>query len=248
MTDNDPQNTRDGSYAILADSIFGQTDEYVRADAAWTDAVEALSKTKALATNNEQSPIFARLEVHQGSSKKKLIRPVISNGTSSYEFEKGKPYELSLTYRFPRQRIEQGAKARAEISLGDSLRPSGNLPVNIDSHANSLLFLFGSRRYVEENSGTISILPVNEADQPNALMSDYVIQYRIRESTGFWLQTIGALLAFSLASAFIGIDLSKLSPFSVHALAGAAWPKLIAGLIQTGALYWVFRLFGKKLI
>jgi hypothetical protein len=248
LTNNNPENTGDGAYAILADSIFGQSDEYMTGDAAWTEAVENLSKTRALATNADQSPLFFRVDVHQRSTHNKLIRPIIQNEASMYEFEKDKNYELSLTYRFPRQRIEPAARAQAAISWGQSLRPPGTTSINVDSHANSLLLSFGSRRYVEENLGAISISPVNESGQPGLLMSDYVIQYRIRESTGFWFQTIGALLAFSLAGAFIGVDFSKLSPFSASALFTAAWPKLIAGVIQTGALYWVFRLFGKKLL
>jgi len=246
LTANDPENASDGSYAILAESIFRQADEYLKDDAAWTAAVEDLSKTRALSTNSEQSPIFIRIDVHQPSTDSKRIAPVLRDGASIYQLEKDKSHELSLTYRFPRQRTDQGARARVEIKLGDNLR--GQTSFSIDSHANSVLAPFSSKRYMEDSSGSITLSPVDESGQPSLLISDSSLRYEIRESTAFWLQMAGALLMFSLAGAFIGVDFSKLCPFSVQAFFSAAWPKLIAGLIQTAALFWVFRLIGKKVV
>lgn len=246
LTGNDPKNKRDGAYVIFADSIFGQAQEYLKDDEAWTAVVQDLSETPALSTNAEQSPVFMKADVRSTDSKR--VAPVIHDGKSIYKLEKDKYYELLLTYQFPRQHAEPEARARAEIRLGDNLRALGQPSISIDSHKNSVPVPFIIKRYMEDSSGSISISPVDEPGQPKLLISQSTLPYEIRESTAFWLKMGGALLMFSLAGAFIGVDFSKLSPFSVPALFSAAWPKLIAVFIQTAALFWVFRLIGKKVV
>jgi len=132
--------------------------------------------------------------------------------------------------------------------LPDNLKALGDTSISIDSHANSVFVPFSSKRYIEDNRGSVAMAPVDENGQPRLVISDSRIQFRIKDSAGFWVQTAVALLLFSLAGAFIGIDFSKLCPFSLHALFDTAWPKLIAGIIQTGSLFWVFRLVGKKVV
>jgi hypothetical protein len=248
LTGDDPQTSDDGAYAILGESIFDHTEDFSRGDSAWSSTVQALSETRALSPNQEQSPVFIKVDLHQRSNGTKRVAPALREDGSIFELEKDKSYELSFTYRFPEQRIDPGAKARADIKLGENLRLHGHPSINIDSHANSVLTPFSSKRYLEDISGSITLFPVDEPDRPVLLMSDYSLRYEIRESTGFWLKTGAALLMFSFSGAFIGVDFSKLSPFSLGALLTALWPKLVAGVIQTLALFWVFRLIGKKIV
>jgi hypothetical protein len=248
LTDNNPENTSDGSYAILTESLFGRTEEYLKDDEAWTVAVEALSKTRALSTTSEQSPVFTRASIHPIASANKPETPTVLQGTAIYELKRDRPYEFLLTYRFPRQRVDQTAKARAEVRLGDNARVLGQAEIIIDSHANSVPVRFQCKRYAEEGSGAISLAAVDDQGQPKILVSDSSLQYEFRESTLFWAKAVTALFVFTLAGAFIGIDLSKLSPFSVHTLFTAAWPKFTAGVVQTAALFWIFRLIGSKLV
>jgi hypothetical protein len=245
LTDANPESTRDGFYAILGESIFGQNDECFQDDRAWSEAVESLSKTRGFISNNSQSPVFTRVDVQERSSGQR-INALVQSSSSKCRFEKDKAYQLSVTYRFPRQRQDQTAHARAEVQLGDNLKPLAGTTIQIDSHANSVLVPFRCKRYAEEDSGNILFAPVNEHGKPELVISGQSIEFQIHESLGFWVQAIMALLIFSLAAAFIGVDLSKLSSLSACAIWHAAWPKIIAGIFQTAALFWIFRLLGKK--
>jgi hypothetical protein len=241
-------NTHDGTYTILAGSVFGRAEEYMSGDEAWTTAVENLSQTRAFSGDPQQWSVFIRAGIRERSGNTKALVPHTRNGATIYGFEKAKTYNLALTYRFPRQRIEQGARARVSVVLTDNLKALGETSVSIDSHANSVLVPFTTKRYIEDSLGSLALAPVEEPGQPRLVISESAIQYRIGESSGFWLQTGIALLLFSLAGAFIGIDFSQLCPFSFHALFNIGWPKLTAGIVQTASLFWVFRLFGKKVV
>jgi hypothetical protein len=246
LTGGDPENTNDGAYAILADSIFGQVSECLWGDEAWAAAVENLSDMRAFATNAEQSPVFIKVDVFPQSRSPKRISPIIRDDASVYKLKRNKRYELSVTYRFPRQRLDQGAKARAEINLGDNIRLLGNTSIDIDSYTNSLLKPFISARETEDTSGSISLAALDGPSQPKLLMPDSSVFYNIGDSAAFWLQIVVAGLLFSVAGAFIGLDFSKIAPFSPQAVLTVGWPKLTAGVIQALALFWVFRVVGKK--
>jgi hypothetical protein len=216
LTAGNPENTNDGVYAISADSIFGQVNEYLWSDEAWAAAVENLSDARALGTNAEQSPVFMKVDVFPRSASPKRLPPVIRDDASIYVLKRGKPYELSVTYRFPRQRVDQAARGRAEINLGDNLRLVGNTSIGIDSYTNSVLIPFISARETEDASGSITLSALDDSNQPKLLMPDSSLLYNIGESTAFWLQIIVAGLLFSIAGAFIGLDFSKIAPLSVQ--------------------------------
>lgn len=153
LTGGDPESTNDGAYVIKCQSIFGQRDDYLSDDGAWTAAVRDLSGTRALASTPEQSPVFLRADIRQSATPGKRINPILRDNSARYELKKGNSCELLLTYRFPRQRTDQSARAQLEIKFGDNLRPLGNTLINIDSHANSIITPFSFKRSaLRENS------------------------------------------------------------------------------------------------
>lgn len=244
LTDNDPKNTRDGNYAIDADTIVGSVDSYQTGEDAWNSAVEQLSTVPSLATSDTQSPIFLRLDVYDRTARENVV-PESRDLATLLPLKKNFPYDLVVTYRYRRQRTDQTAKERIEVAFGDGLK--GQTSLTVDTHANSVPMSFSTKRYVEEARGYISFTAVRENGKPEVLITDRPLEYELAEAKGFWGQVIIALLLFSILSALIGIDLTKVQPLTMMALIHVAWPKILLGLFQTFVLFWLFRLIGKKL-
>jgi hypothetical protein len=70
----------------------------------------------------------------------------------------------------------------------------------------------------------------------------------LEESAGFWVQIILALVLYAIAGALIGVDFSKLNPFSWCAFAKAALPRIGLAGIQAAGLFWLFKRIGKKVL
>jgi hypothetical protein len=245
LTGGDPRNTRDGNYAIQGASIFGNSDQYQVGNPAWNSAVEALVHTQALSTTPQQAPVFLMVEI-QDQQKQRTAVPALESNASLYKLDKNKYYELMATYRFPRQRTEQTARGQLALAFGDSLK--GQATLSIDTHANSVTIPFIARRYAEEASGVLTIGPVPKPGEPEILLGNFELRYELGESTAFWLQITLALILFSLVGALIGIDFVKIQPLTAKTLMHEAWPKLVLGAFQTGVLFWLFRLIGKKIL
>ena len=214
-----------------------------RGDLAWNSAVEDLSHVRALDTSDKQASLFLKIEIHD-RRKQKLLVPTSRDLTTFYSLNKNTPFDLVLTYRYPRQRTDQTARGHLKIDFGEALK--GESGITIDTHANSLPIPFSTKRYVEEVSGALSISPVAEPG-PELLVCDRALQYELAEAGGFWVQITIALLLFSVVGALIGVDFTKLQPFTLRALLSAAWLKVVFGFLQTCILFWLFRLIGKKL-
>lgn len=242
-----PESTRDGAYALFGDDVFNSPHDYLVGDEAWTALCDELSKTRAFATTAEQSPLFLRVDVRPSGTCRR-IEPMLRRGISRYELAKGERYDIVTTYRFPRQRSDNSAQAELQLQFGDNLRSIGPSVIPIDSHTNSIPSAFISKRYIEDAAGSISLCAAPCDGGPKLLFAQAPLQYELGESARFWVKAACALVLFSIAAALIGVDFSTLSPLSFRRLVGALWPKLLFGALQSGALFWILRLIGKKVV
>lgn len=246
LTDGIPENQHDGYYAIQSDSIFGRFEDFKTKDDAWTNAVTALSSTKALRTDDEQWPIFLKVAIQNRKTAMSLI-PIVQNQTALFQLTKDEVYELVLTYRFPRQRADNTSQCRINVNLGENIRALGGNSLAVDSASNSAILSFTTRRYAEDNRGNIELEPPSQT-KPQILLPDAYIEYSLEEGAGFWAQIIVALAFYAIAGAMIGVDFSKLTPFSWCALAKAALPRIGLATIQALGLFWLFKRIGKKVL
>jgi len=246
LTEGNPEYQHDGYYAIESDSIFGRFEDFKTKDDAWTNAVTALSSTKALRTDDNQWPIFLKVGI-QSRKDTVSLTPTIQNQTALFQLTKDEVFELVLTYRFPQQRVDNTAQCRVDIKLGENIRALGGSSLTVDSASNSAIISLTTRRYAEDNRGNIELAGPSQT-KPLILIPDAPIEYLLEEGTGFWVQIIVALALYAIAGALIGVDFSKLSPFSWLALVKAALPRIGLAAIQAGGLFWLFKRIGKKVL
>jgi hypothetical protein len=247
LTNNDPENAHDGFYVIEHESIFVPPEGFRRGDSAWGDAVQQLSTARALTTNDSQAPVFLRLYVAETGKQHKLD-PHLKEGSALYQFTKNKSYDLVLTYRYPRQRVDHTSRTSFRLKVGDNFRPS-DIFVAVDSHANSVEDRFVTKRYIDDDAGSFRLEPKDvAAGEPELLLANSSLSYQIRESKAFWLQLTAALLLLSIVGALIGMDFSKIAPFTASNVFHTAKLKLLLSVLQSAILFWVFRMIGKKIL
>jgi hypothetical protein len=245
LTDNDPDNRRDGNYVIDGDSIFGHAADFIRGEEAWNANVDAFSGTRMLRTDETQSPIFLRVDIQRN---RKRLNPKLKNDSSVFSLAKKTPYDLVFTYRYPRQRIDATAVAEILVETGDNLILLGSSRLRVNTHANSVVVPFSSKKYPEETVGVVKVSPMTPGGPPSLMLTQSDVRYKFSEPAFFVVQIWCALLLYSLFTALLGVDFSKLDPITVKAVLAAAWPKALLGLPQAIALFWLFWLVGKKVL
>ena len=217
LTDGNPENTHDGYYAIQSESIFGRFNDFKAKDDAWTSAVTDLASTRALRTDDDQWPVFVKAAIQSRKDATSLM-PIIQNQISLFQLTKDEVFQLVLTYRFPKQWADNASQCRVDVKLGENIRALGGSSLMVDSASNSSLVSFTTRRYAEDNRGNIELEGPSQI-KPQILVPDAYLEYLLEEGTGFWVQIIVALVLYASAGALIGVDFSKLNPFSWCGLA-----------------------------
>jgi hypothetical protein len=246
LTEDNPEYLHDGYYVIESDSIFGRFEDFKTNEDAWTNAVTALSSTRALRTDDDQWPVFIKAGI-QSRKDTMPLAPIIQNQAPLFQLTKDKVFDLVLTYRFPQQRENNTSQCRVDIKLGDNIRALGGSSLMVDSASNSTIVSFTTRRYAEDNRGKIHLETTSQT-KPQILIPDADVEYLLEEGPGFWLQIISALALYAIAGAMIGVDFAKLSPFSWSAFSKAALPRFGFAAIQAVGLFWLFRRIGKKVL
>lgn len=248
LTGGNPEATADGNYAISANSIFEQRNDFFFGPEAWVAAVNGLSVTRAFRSIATDQVVFIRADVREKSSAQKSLTPKLENDSAVYDVIKGSNYELALTYRYPIQLTDQTKMAKLGIELDDSLRPLGSKTININSHANSEIFSFATKKFLEDNESAINF-SFSAFDTGVSLRGpEKSLRFKIKESKMFWVEVALALLALSVLSIFMGIDLSKTKPLTLGNFFSQHWPKVVGGVAQTFILFALFRLIGKKVL
>ena len=245
LTDNTPENTRDGHYVIESDTIFGQTEDFYQDNEAWKVAVDHLAETRALSTNEDQVSVFLKAQLRD-RKKQSFLKPDSSGNSHILGLVKDRAYELVLTYRFPKQQTDRTAQLRFDATIGDVLRAQGNTAVNVDSLSNSVVVPFTTKRYAEDNSGSIVLKSLEANSKPEIISPDASVEYVLEEGKSFWFQIFSFVLVYVLAGACLALDFSKLRPFMWATVGSALWPRLLFGVAQAASLFFLFRTVGKK--
>ena len=254
LTQNDPENTNDGYYIMESDDIFGKRGEFYEGDGAWKVAVDNLAKTRSFAATEGQYSVFIKaIFNNRGTDDNSFLMPKPRHGNPAFTFIKDKSYELVLTYRFPKQAEDNTAQVSLDLTMGDILRPLASTSFAIDSLSNSIVIPFSSKRNAEDNSGGIALRQstmsrAGEVSKCEVLLPDASIEYVLEDGTSFWVLVVLLLLTYSVASGFLGADLSKLHPFTWLGMVKELWPKFIIGIIQALSLFCLFRTIGKKVL
>lgn len=196
LTDNDPSTAHDGFYAIQSESIFGDANLFEAGDRAWLSAVDGLASTRAYRTDNEQSPVFTRVVIKEKASTVP-VTPHLRDGVGIFVLKKGRTYDLVISYKYPRQRIDQASRSVVKINCDPNLRLLGQSFLNIDSNSNSVALSFVSVRYLEDTSGSIGLAVADPAERPNILLTGASMSYEITEPVDFWVKILIALVALS---------------------------------------------------
>lgn len=230
--------TKDGRYAIVTDGFCTQKDAFHTGDVAWARAVDDLAGRQAFA-DPSTDPVFVKCAVVSG---KKTVSPRRVVDPGRFRFVPGREYSLEFAYRYPRQKGKTGGGTTIQIRSTDNLRWGDDQTLPVDSFANLVTRRITPKRYAEDLTGSLGLC------RPDArlVIPEATVGFVLRESIAAWVVIVVALLSFSIASALIGIDTSELKPPYLSDLLSNHWVKLAGAVLQTVALFVLFRLIGRK--
>ncbi len=252
LTNNNPIEPNDGYYAVIHDNIFSLSENYYKNDEAWTNCVDSISKCEAFkhdkqnSSNQIEEHLFIRCEILNEKNKK--ADSSFINGKKYFNLTKGIFHNLQLTYRYPAQQHNTSNTGVIEIETGDNIKLLGSNIENINTFSNNLNIQISTKRYLEDFTDKISLTFKSNQKDHDLIGPKAELLFSIKEQKTFWVKIFLLLVLFSLCSAYIGTDLTSISPFTLKTVLLSLWDKVLVGLLQAFTLFCLFKLIGKKFI
>lgn len=242
LTDNNPEATNDGQYAVIGDDIIPRRGDYVHGQEAWQAITTALEETRAFSRKADSEAIFARINapIKPRSHKKS------NNAYSSfYKVVKGRSYQFTIFYRYPGQHGNEAVTMK--IIKQDALKFITAESFSLNNNSNKHDIEFNVKRSTEELSDKFE-LEFTKSNTGITLITPHPsLALRISTGSRFWLQTCFAGILFILSNIIATFDFSKLTQPSIgEALALLNYWKVGAAILNAIALLWIFRLWGGK--
>jgi hypothetical protein len=241
LTNNNPGTTNDGAYAIEGKNII--EDNKLISDNTWSMLVNHLKETEKYRSNDSQLILFSKIEFYKGNQ---LITPKIKNKEFCfYPIKKNNEYYFSHSYVYPSStsgKITLSLKANQQILLDNS-----NLSLN--SRSNTDQIKLTAKKYYEDEKGNVIFEFKKEGNNKTIYAPNTSIQLRIKESIWGIIALIFAILVFASANIVIGTDIPNIANPTFHDYYNSiSFVKIVGAILQAGALFVIYKAFGKKIL
>ena len=249
LTDNDPNNDNDGFYAIINNDITKRKGDYIFGSDAWDKITNDIMEAKAFKSTNEQETVFARLSIKSNQWFKKNIQPIIKQDDQYFKIIKNHKYTLNFYYKYPNQ--VNNNSINLDLSTDNSIKIISAKCILIDNYSNNSTIIISSIKNCEDKRGNLIFeFKSNQAINPNNLISpNYTFSFKISEGLGFWVQILIATVLLGISEIIFSIDFSRINNMTLDVIISEITiTKLIGTIIKTIALFWIFKLVGKKII
>jgi hypothetical protein len=249
LTNNDPQNSNDGFYAIRNSDLTKEKSKYIKGDSAWDKITDDIKNTVAFAAKNNQETVFARLSIPSKNWFYKTKSPRVKKSNTFFKISKGQQYHFNLFYKYPNQIGNR--VTNLDLTTNDSIRILSETQIAIDNYTNNTTINFTTKRYIEDNNDNISF-KFNSSNIPNPenlIAPNFTIGMNIKEGLSFWIQIAIAIILFGISEIIFSIDYNSISNITFTSIISEITiAKLIGTLLKGLALFWIFRLVGKKIV
>ncbi len=264
LTNSNPFEENDGHYAINTNNIFADKSKFIVGDIAWDNCVAKISNTEKLKSSVDNQVIFARSRLCKHGRTEKIVNPTITNnpwyqtffgrinnGEAFYKLVKNNKYNLWINYVYPIQEQDTTMTANINIEFVGNITPLSSQELPIDSRASRIVFSFVANEPMEGRAGKLACTCLSKIASTEIIAPKRDFSFQIGHSGGHLFALIISALLFILCSTFIG-TYGTYSPeeglLGICNVLKSEWPKIIAALVQITAIYWAFRLTGRKML
>lgn len=261
LTNNNPEEEDDGYYAIYADNIFKDNSKFLSGDNAWENCVSAISKTRSLESSTSKHVIFARLRLCVHGREERMVRPNMTNnpwykklwgkvneGDAFYKLTRNNKYSLRVNYVYPIQEQDTTATAKLKIRTSGNIVPSGDQEFPVNSRASRITASFMVGEVNAERMGKLAFTFSPDNESVDMVVPERDIGFQIGHSKRYWAALAASIILIILGGTFIGTYSAENGVLNVFDSMKSDWPKLIAAAVQATAIYWLFRLTGRRLL
>lgn len=249
LTNNDPENSNDGFYAIKNNDITKENNSFKFGSDAWEKITNDIKDTRSFASNDNQETVFARLSLNSNMWFLKNKFPKIKKDNFYFKITKSHKYTLSLYYKYPNQVNNNSISLK--LSSKDTLNVLSEESIPIDNYTNNSTINISSKKYIEDNRDNLKFeFTSNQDIEPENLISpNYTFSFKISEGISFWIQILIAIVLFVLSEITFSIDYSQITTITFDSILSEITPtKLIGTSLKAITLFWIFRLVGKKIL
>lgn len=265
ITKNNPKEPDDGYYAIYDknNSIFKDKGLFKFGENAWSDCVDAISKTEYFKSSENNQFVFAKAELWEHSPKYKIIYPHISNnawycrllrkvndGDAFYKSTTNRRYGFRINYKYPMQEQDTTATAKLMTKVSNNVVPRAGTELLINSRASRIIFPFTFKEPVQDRFGTIDFTFSPNTTSSKMTAPERSFSFETRYPKGYWASIIILVVVFAITGILITIDLSKVEFTNIGDYLKTSWNWLKLGIpvIQALILFCLFKLTGKKFL
>jgi hypothetical protein len=234
LTGGDPTATDDGYYAIPDASRLEASDfNFIIGDDAWHRITDAVLETKAF--SEPMPPLFVQCKLVNEAGR--AVKPRGSN--PQLALRPGSRYSLRCSYRCndDASRLQAEVKVRSAEGLRIT-QPLAGFEVN--SVRETCSITTAGKRFAEEPKGSFCL----EADQLDVANAN--VPFALVDSGFFWLKTVGLLFVYGIAAALMVVLAYRGSNESIQHLVTRDWVVVLFVVVQTFALFFLVRMFGKR--
>ena len=244
LVGNDPECTADGNYALCGPDIFQPESDYFIGKDAWPKIVRSLETTQAFRSTRDNPVVFMKAEIQDQNGH--TIYPKIKKGESSFDIVHNKHYKFCVDYQFPIQNEDTSYVETGTISVNDPpFRLESDNQLKLDTTSTSKEYHFTTKKYPEDTSGNLSIQFTNK----NVISPDKALGLNLVEQKSLWPVTFILLFFFSLLGwVTTSVDFTNFDFCNVYTSLMTEWPKLIFLSVQSLILFFLLKIFGKKIV
>jgi len=250
LTRGNPEETNDGHYAVIGESLFKDKDLFKWGDDAWEPAAKALSAMPAFTPSQEQPEfiVFARAQLLNSNGTRRQKPRVTRQGTDYFRLARGIDYVLHLRYMYPPQRTDPANEATLAVNASDSIRRLPESPVRINSFIETVTQRLAVKRFTEDAHASIDF-HFSRDRAPGLLGSDASLQIQVVDARRFWLATFVAVVFFVIGGALTAMNVPAGQEATLKTFVAqlTTW-KVIGAGIQAAMLFVLARLIGKKIL
>ncbi|MBI5267364.1 MAG: hypothetical protein HY851_09055 [candidate division Zixibacteria bacterium] len=232
----DIEEPHDGMYVQIGDPL-PQSFKFASKEDAWRKCVTMISETQAMSSSASTEHLFLRATIVK-SGKPISSKGLSPNSSGKFKFSKGSAYDLILTYLFPVQQVDSGRALSLSISgiAGVVENPESNSQI-VNKLSDVVKYTLAIKRTAESNVQTIALHPTTMSGT-TVQFADATIPLVLRSSWREFVGTVIALSIISVTGALLGLKFDELGWREF-------WARLPIAIINSGALYVVWRL-GRK--
>jgi hypothetical protein len=237
LTNKNPDEKKDGFYALIGNSILDDQVSYFYGDEAWSHSTEALLSTEKFNMKNVDDFVFLKTSLIDQNGIELI--PIHEKESSYFELSQNAKYVFVVNYKYPHQYLDPEAFSRLIVNVSQPLIDQGPININLSSKEESTEIPLKTLNLPEISTGRISFTFPSDFVDPELSLTVHLVKGPLHTA-----QVIFAFILLAICSVIVASDTN--TKISMEWFFSVGWTRALAGFFQLVSLLWLIKLTGKN--